>query len=473
MHHLEQTDSMHRAPINAFVVIIAAVAALGGILFGFDTGVISGAILFIAPEFHLSAWANGLVVSAVLFGALVGSAVSGRFSDWFGRRNVLLVTALIFIVGTLASSWAPNATVLMLSRIVIGIAIGVASFVSPLYISEISPPQFRGALVSLNQLAITLGIVLSYAVDRLFADTGAWRMMLAAGVIPALCLLVGLLFLPKSPRWMVLVGFPDKARVTLQKLRGTESVDAELYSIQESLEKSVNSSWRDLFARWVRPAVLIALVLAFLQQCTGINTIIYYAPTIFKLAGFQSNSIAILATVGVGIANVVFTMIGLPLVDKWGRRPLLFIGLSGMALSLIMLSAGFYWQHSAGAWLPYLCLLAMIVYIASFAVSLGMIMWVVIAEVFPLHIRGIGTSIGVSISWGFNMIVALTFLTLIQHLGASGTFLLYAIAALIGLFFVHAMVPETKDCTLEEIEDNLRHGLPARQLGQPLTSRRG
>lgn len=473
MHHIEQTDSLHRAPINAFVVIIAAVAALGGILFGFDTGVISGAILFIAPEFHLSAWANGLVVSAVLFGALLGSAFSGRFSDWFGRRNVLLATALIFIVGTLASSWATNAAVLMVSRTVIGIAIGVASFVSPLYISEISPPQFRGALVSLNQLAITLGIVLSYAVDRLLAQTGSWRMMLGAGVIPALCLLIGLLFLPKSPRWMVLVGFPDKARLTLQKLRGTESVDAELFSIQESLEKSVNSSWRDLFARWVRPAVLIALVLAFLQQCTGINTIIYYAPTIFKLAGFHSNSVAILATVGVGIANVVFTIIGLPLVDKWGRRPLLFLGLTGMALSLIMLSAGFYWQHSAGAWLPYLCLAAMIVYIASFAVSLGMIMWVIIAEVFPLHIRGIGTSVGVSISWGFNMIVALTFLTLIQHLGASGTFLLYAIAALIGLFFVHAMVPETKDCTLEEIEDNLRHGMPARQLGQPLATKRG
>lgn len=469
MHHLEQPERIHKAQINAYVLLIAGVAALGGILFGFDTGVISGAILYIAPEFHLSAWQNGMVVSAVLFGAVLGSALSGRFSDWFGRRNVLLVTALIFIVGTVASSWAHNMWILMISRAVIGVAIGIASFVSPLYISEISPPHFRGALVSLNQLAITLGIVVSYVIDRTFATTGNWRVMLGAGVIPALCLLFGLLFLPKSPRWMVLSGFSDRARHTLERIRGTSAVDDELYAIKESLEKATHSTWRDLLATWVRPSVKIALVLAFLQQCTGINTIIYYAPTIFKLAGFHSNNVAILATVGVGVANVFFTLVGLPLVDRWGRRPLLFIGLAGMAISLLMLSAGFHWQHASGHWLPYVCLMAMIIYIASFAVSLGMVMWVVITEVFPLHIRGLGTSIGVSISWVFNMVVALTFLTLIKHFGASGTFLLYALAAIVGMFFVLYMVPETKDCTLEEIEENLRHGLPARQLGQPLS----
>ncbi len=468
MHHTEDQQTLHKAPMNLYVLLISAVAALGGILFGFDTGVISGAILFIAPQFKLTAWQNGMVVSAVLLGALVGSGFSGRFSDWFGRRNVLLVTALIFIVGTLASRFSPNIAMLTLSRVVIGVAIGVASFVSPLYISEVSPPRFRGLLVSLNQLAITVGIVMSYAIDQLFAASQSWRWMLGMGVFPAVILLIGLLFLPKSPRWMVLAGYPDKARETLAKLRGHDAIDAELYAIQESLEKGVNSNWRDLFAKWVRPAFMIAIALAFLQQCTGINTIIYYAPTIFKLAGFHSNSVAILATVGVGIANVVFTLIGLPLVDRWGRRPLLFVGLSGMALSLLMLSAGFHWQHSAGAWLPYLCLGAMIVYIASFAISLGMIMWVVIAEVFPLHIRGLGTSVGVSISWGFNMIVSLTFLTMVQKLGASGTFLIYAIAAIVGLFFVHFKIPETKGCTLEEIEDNLRHGLPPRQLGRPI-----
>ncbi len=473
MHHIEDQQTLHKAPMNAFVILISAVAALGGILFGFDTGVISGAILFIAPQFKLTALQNGMVVSAVLMGALLGSAFSGRFSDWFGRRNVLLVTALIFIVGTLASSWAPNIAVLIISRVIIGVAIGVASFVSPLYISEVAPPRFRGALVSLNQLAITMGIVMSYAIDHLFAATHAWRWMLGMGVFPAVILLIGLLFLPKSPRWMVLAGYSDKARSTLSKLRGTSAVDAELYSIQESLEKATDGNWRDLLARWVRPAIMIAITLAFLQQCTGINTIIYYAPTIFKLAGFHSNSVAILATVGVGIANVLFTLIGLPLVDRWGRRPLLFIGLTGMAASLLMLSAGFHWQHSAGAWLPYLCLTAMVTYIASFAVSLGMIMWVVIAEVFPLHIRGLGTSVGVSISWGFNMVVALTFLTLIEKLGPSGTFLIYAIAAVVGMVFVYYKIPETKGCTLEEIEDNLRHGLPARQLGQPLAIQRG
>ncbi len=467
MQHLKQ-ERIHQAPMNAYVILIACVAALGGILFGFDTGVISGAILYIAPQFHLNALQNGMVVSAVLFGALLGAALSGRFSDWFGRRNVLLVTALIFIVGTVASSGSNTMWMLMVSRTIIGIAIGIASFVSPLYISEISPPHFRGALVSLNQLAITMGIVASYAIDRLFASTGNWRLMLGAGVLPALLLLLGLVFLPKSPRWMVLVGFSDRARETLQKIRGIDAVDDELLAIKESVEKCTHTSWRDLLAKWVRPSLRIAVVLAFLQQCTGINTIIYYAPTIFKLAGFHSNGVAILATVGIGIANVVFTLIGLPLVDRWGRRPLLFLGLTGMAMSLLLLSAGFHWQYTAGPWLPYVCLIAMLLYIASFAMSLGMIMWVVIAEVFPLPIRGLGTSVGVSISWGFNMVVALSFLTLIKHLGASGTFLLYGIAAVIGLFFVALMVPETKDCTLEEIEDNLRHGLPARQLGQPI-----
>lgn len=468
---MDQLLKTEQKQINYFVIMIAIVAAIAGILFGFDTGVISGAILFIQQKYSLTPAMNGVVVSAVLFGALVGAALGGRFSDYFGRKKLLIATAVIFIIGTILSAIAPTVSSIIVGRFVVGLAIGLSSFAAPLYISEISPPKYRGALVSLNQLMITIGILVSYMVDYSLAQGGHWRLMLGSGIIPALIFLVGLTFLPASPRWMVLKNLVDKARITLIKIRQSENVDAEISAIQESVEQQKDGDWRLLFKPWVLPAVIIGLGLAFFQQVTGINTIIYYAPTIFKMAGFQSSAVAILATMGVGVVNVIFTIIALPLIDRWGRRPLLLIGLTGMAISLAFMSYSFA-AHSSSGTLKWFMLGSMVLYIMCFAISLGPIMWLVIAEVFPLKIRGLASSSAIAASWAFNMIVALTFLSLIHGLGTSKTFLVYFMLSVLGWIFVYFIVPETKGVSLEKIEENLRNRTPSRDLGVPRKPKR-
>jgi sugar porter (SP) family MFS transporter len=456
--HVEKIMKTH------FYIVVALIAALSGILFGYDTGVISGAILFIKDEFQLSPQMNGLVVSAVLLGALLGAAISGRLTDRYGRKNLLIVDAMIFIIGTLGSSLAPNIPTIIMSRIVVGIAIGIASYIAPLYISEISPAKYRGALVSLNQLAITIGILLSYIVDATFAATHAWRWMLALGIVPALALWFGMLFLPYSPRWLMSRGREAEALQALDKINGGNgSSHEQLENIKKSLSQQPGD-WRLLFSKSIRPVLLIAAGLALLQQVTGINTLIYYAPTIFQMAGFNSASSAISTTLLIGIAFVLFTLVALPLVDSLGRRFLLFTGLSAMALSLALLSWSFHTQDLSGA-LKWMTLISMLVFIGGFAISLGPIMWLFIAEIFPLRVRGLGASLATCVNWGSNWLVAITFLTLIELLGPSGTFLIYFIVSLFALVFVYFWVPETKGCSLENIEANLHAGKPMRQLG--------
>jgi sugar porter (SP) family MFS transporter len=448
-----------------FFVFIAAVAALSGILFGYDTGVISGAILFINDAFALSPQMNGVVVSAVLLGALLGAAISGRLTDRFGRKRLLIADAIIFIIGTLISAFAPSIALLIVGRIVVGLAIGVASYIAPLYISEIAPARHRGALVSLNQLAITIGILLSYIVDYFFAQTGQWRWMFGAGVVPAVLLLIGMIYLPYSPRWLVSRGQYTKALGILRRIRGNEEqANTELSAIKATLQDK-QGDWKMLFSKGIRPTIYIGIGLAVIQQVTGINTIIYYAPTIFKMAGFESATTAILATMGVGVVFVLFTIIALPLIDTLGRRVLLLVGMVGMALSLAALSWAFHQGDTTVASLKWVALGSMVVYIACFAFSLGPIMWLLIAEIYPLKVRGLGSSLATCANWGSNMIVALTFLTLIKLLGPSATFLIYFIVTLISIFFIYWFVPETRGVTLEQIEANLYAGLSTRQLG--------
>jgi sugar porter (SP) family MFS transporter len=446
-----------------FFVITAVIAALSGILFGYDTGVISGAILFINDQFHLTPQMNGLVVGMVLLGALMGALNSGHLTDKLGRRTLLIIDAGIFIVGTITTAVASDIQVLMLGRFIVGIAIGIASYVAPLYISEIAPLRYRGALVSCNQLAITIGIFLSYIVDYAFAASGNWRGMFLAGVIPAACLLLGMLALPESPRWMMANNHKIRALDTLKRLRNTEHDAQKEYAQIEETLKHPRGSWKVLFSKVIRPTLLIGVGLAVLQQVSGINTIIYYAPTILKLAGFESATTAILATMGVGFVFVLFTVIALPFIDRWGRRPLLFTGMIAMSLSLIYLAYAFH-SHDA-AFIKWMALIAMLVYIAGFAVSLGPIMWLMISEIYPLKVRGLGSSVATAANWGSNMIVAVTFLTLIEFLGPSGTFTLYFIISLLGLWFVYALVPETRGVSLEQIEDHLYQGKPCKQLG--------
>jgi len=447
-----------------FFFLVAPLAAFSGILFGYDTGVISGAILFISEEFALSPQENGFVVASVLLGAILGSILSGRFSDAFGRKNLLIADSLIFMLATLLTSLAWSTTILVVGRVIVGVAIGVASYTTPLYLSEISPAKYRGALVSLNQLAIVMGMLLSYIVDYFLADTGSWRWMLGLGVVPAVFLFCGLLFLPYSPRWLAYKGREKEAFEVLSQLRTDLSeVRLEMGQILGNISEK-KGSWQLLFSRTTRPALLIAMGLAIIQQVTGINTILYYAPTIFTMAGFTDATSAIFATMGVGAFFVVTTAIVLPLIDILGRKPLLYAGITIMALSLGYMSWAFYQESQTGN-LGWIILCCMLVYIGGFAISLGPIMWLMISEVFPLRVRGLGSSLATCTNWSSNFIVTLTFLTLLENFGPSSTFFIYSMLSLLSLGFVYKYVPETKGVSLEQIEANLYAGKPARLLG--------
>ncbi len=466
-----QTQPTSGNKLNLFLLIIACIAALSGFLFGFDTGIISGAFLFIAQEFNLSQDMNTLIIASVLLGAIIGSGISGRFSDKFGRQKLLIAAAIIFLAGTLGSAFTPSVPLLITNRILLGFAIGIASYTAPLYISEIAPPKYRGALVSLNQLAITIGILFAYLTNFALADGEEWRLMLGIGVIPALGLLIGMIFLPESPRWMLSKGNPEKAKKTLQSVRKEFNVETELFNIQKNLHLEMAEGKKNgsvLLQKWVRPALIVGLGLAFFQQMTGINAIIYYAPAIFKIAGFESTTTAIIATVGIGIMNVIFTLIVLPLIDKVGRRPLLLLGLAGMLFALCILSIAFLQGSEDLGILKWFAFCSILLYIASFAIGLGPIMWLMFSEIFPLSIRGFGAGIVASFQWGFNMLVTLTFLTLVKFLTPGGTFILFAIISFIGILFVYYMVPETKGLSLEEIEANLLEGKKSRDLGKTL-----
>jgi sugar porter (SP) family MFS transporter len=448
-------------------LLMSLIAALSGILFGYDTGVISGAILFIAEEHPLTAAMNGWIVGSVLLGALSGAIVSGRLTDYFGRRKVLITAAVIFILGALSTAAAPSIVTLVVGRIIVGLAIGVASYVAPLYISEIAPKEHRGTLVSLNQLAITIGICLSYVVDYIFSFTGQWRWMLGLGVVPGMLLFLGMFYLPDSPRWILSQNREEDARRVLLKIRPSEKeVEHEIALIKLTLKEEAGD-WRIILSSIVRPVLWIGCALAVIQQVTGINTILYYAPTILKMAGFGTDTISILATMGIGIVLVASTIITLIFIDRWGRRPLLLIGLVGMTIGLGVLGWLFGSQGEIAPSLHWLALASMLLYIASFSFSLGPVMWVMISEIYPLQVRGIGASIATCVNWASNLIVTVTFLELVHLLGARTTFFIYMVASIGSIVFIYFFVPETKGISLEEFEENLFAGKPWRKLGAP------
>ncbi|MBQ8661041.1 MAG: sugar porter family MFS transporter [Alphaproteobacteria bacterium] len=441
---------------SSSVRLISAIAAVGGLLFGYDTGVISGALLFIKETWTLTAFEQGWIVSSVLVGAILGAVLSGNLTDRLGRKKIIVITALAFFVGSLATALARSPLELMIYRGLIGFAIGIASYTVPLYISEIAPDDKRGALVSLNQLAITVGIVLSYLIDGVFAKVEhGWRYMMGVGVVPALLLAAGMLLVPETPRWLISRGHAEKAKEALRRIYGDCDEAAEVSKIRGSMLHEEQGSFRELAAKWMRPALIVGIGLMFIQQATGINTIIYYAPTIFQLAGFESEVSAISATVGIGVINVLMTIVSIRLLDKLGRKPLLYIGLCGMIASLAVLGEAFY-SGSAGGALKVVSVLSLIVYVAAFAVSLGPICWLVISEIYPTQIRGLAMSVATVANWGFNLVVALTFLPLVEFLGTAYTFWGFAVVGVWALWFCKAKVPETKGKSLEEIENNWR-----------------
>jgi sugar porter (SP) family MFS transporter len=445
-----------------FVYLATAISALGGLLFGYDVGVISGAILFIKQEFSLSPTMEEIVVSSVLLGSLAGAAIGGALADRLGRRKLLIVTAIVFGCGALGAALAPGTAWLIAARLVAGVAIGIASFVAPLYISEIAPVTIRGKLVSINQVALTSGIVISYLIDYAFAGSQAWRWMFALAVVPAAAFGIGLIFIPNSPRWLIARGHTDQAKAVLQKIRSPDQVEGELNQIQESVGQQ-KGSWSELLSPVLRSAMIVGVGLAIAQQITGINTVIYYAPTILKFAGLSSAPAAILASVGVGIVNVVFTLIAMQLIDRVGRRPLLLVSLAGMAVSLFVLGLAFSLPQFAGS-LGWIAVGSLMAYVGSFAVGLGPVFWLILSEIYPLSIRGRAMSIGTIANWSANLIVALSFLTLTQVLGKPATFWLYGIVTIGAWLFAFFLVPETKGKTLEQIEAHFRAGKHPRAL---------
>ena len=432
---------------------IAGVAALGGLLFGYDTGVISGALLFIRQALTLSPTMQGIVVAIVLAGAATGAAAAGALSDRFGRRRVILAAALLFVTGAIFSAIAVELTLLLIGRFLVGLAIGVASMLTPLYLAEIAPARDRGAIVSLNQLCITLGIFVSYLVGFALASvTGGWRWMLGLGAVPGFILTVGMVILPESPRWLAGHGRTEDAGKVLQRLRGNADVSAELGALRTDIAREGQqlASWTELLTARLRPSLVIGIGLAMFQQITGINTVIYFAPTIFESAGLPSAATSILATAGVGAVNVVMTIVSIQLIDRLGRRQLLFWSLGGMAATLLVLAGVF--QAGTTGGLAWVAVGSVAAFVGFFAIGLGPVFWLLIAEIFPLALRGRAMSLATVSNWVFNLIVSATFLDLVAAIGSAGAFLIYAVLSVVALSFVVAKVPETKGHTLEQIE---------------------
>ncbi len=446
--------------INLTLVLVAVTASLGGLLSGFDMGVISGALLYINETWTLSSLQQGWLVSSAIVGSVIGASANGFLADIYGRKKIIIATALIFILGSLLCGYAATPGWLIFSRIIIGIAVGMISFVAPIYLSEIAPEKIRGTLVSLYQLALTAGILLSYLINRIFANFEYnWRLMLASGALPAIILLIGILFLHDTPRWLISKGKIDEAKTIFKKISDGKNIDTQVAEIQATLSTSTKKE-KLSFQKWMFMPIFVGVGLMFVQICTGINTIIYYTPTIFNLAGFSDNISAIYATIGVGVVNFLMTFVAIAYADKFGRKPLLYIGLSGMLLSLFALSFSFT-LGEAGKWLA---VASVVVYIASFAMSLGPICWIMVSEIMPLKIRGFAMSAATVSNFAFNFVVVLSFLPMLETFGKAPTFMLFGFITILSLFFVYFFVPETKGISLEKIETNWRNHISPRKF---------
>lgn len=448
------------------IYVVAAIAGIAGFLFGFDEGVIAGALHLLRGEFGISPLDEGFMTAAVPLGALGGALIAGRAAEARGRRALLLAAALLFAGGALFSAVATAVWMLTAARLVLGVAVGIAAMVAPLYISESAPAERRGMLVSIYQLAITLGILGAYVADFVFADS--WRLMFVVGVLPGVALWVGMVFMSDTPRWLALKGRTEEARLAVARIRGLPAthpaVAAELAAMERTAASDARpGTWSDLVSPVVRPALVVSMGLFLLQQLSGINAVIYYAPTVFKEAGFGSSSSQILATVGIGVVNVLMTVVGMMLIDRIGRRRLLFIGFAGTALSLGMIAIGAAGEFES---LDVLATVGLVLYIAAFAASIGPLPWVMMSEIFPLNVRGLGMSVASLANWGFNFLVVFSFPVLVSTLGLGGVFAIYALVCAAGVVFTVVFVPETNGVPLEEIELHLKSGRPFRALGR-------
>lgn len=439
---------------------LASVAAIAGFLFGYDEGVIAVAGTLLEADFPMSPAVRGFMTAAVPLGALAAASVAGPIVDRFGRRRVLTAAAALFTAAALIAGAITAVWMLVAARLVLGLAIGMASVAAPLYIAEAAPLKQRGSMVATYQLAITVGILGSYLTGLVIPGPGSWRLMFGLGAVPGVLFLVGLPFLPESPRWLMRKGFASEARASLQRLRDARSdIAGELDEVARTTqaEGGRKVGYRALFEPAVRPAMIVAVGLFFLQQLSGINAVIYYAPEIFSKAGFDSAETQILATAGIGTVNFVTTIFAMFLIDRIGRRPLLVLGFAGTAATMLIVALAVVNASLVPSWLVIMMLL---LYIASFAISLGPLPHVMMSEIFPLRVRGPGMSMASISNWGFNFVVVFAFPVMLAGPGLAFTFTMFAVICLSGILFTLARMPETTGHSLEAIERHLESGQP-------------
>lgn len=437
-----------------FTWMISSVAALGGLLFGFDTAVISGTIPYIKPYFGLDEYSLGWAVGSILIGCLLGASLAGTLADAYGRRYVLKACALMFAISAVGVAVSNALHVFVAFRIIGGLGVGAAAMVSPMYIAETAPAAVRGRLVALYQLAIVTGILLAYCVNYALDNTGNnnWRWMFASQTVPAVLFWLMLLLVPETPRWLVKKERLTEAKAVLQRTGGVEYAQHEMESILLSFRQHHSLPLSDLFSPSYRPIIWTGILIAVFQQITGINAILYYAPTIFKETGLDTSG-SLLQTLGIGGVNVLSTFIAIAWVDRIGRKRLLLAGSICMGLSLVAVGLCFrhrYFEH-------HIVLIAMILYVGAFGATLGAVTWIFLSEIFPNRIRGLALSVATVALWTADFVVTSTFPVMATQLGTSATLYIYAVFCAIAFLYILIKVPETKERSLEEIEQLLTH----------------
>ncbi|AUH73477.1 sugar porter family MFS transporter [Legionella sainthelensi] len=455
--------------VNSFIFFVASIAGFGGFLFGFDSSVIADVKDQIMVQLSLTGWEWSQVVSISLIGCILGIPVSGFFADKISRRCLLKTVALGFIVGTILCALTNSLIVLLAGRFIIGICIGIASYIAPLFIAEIAPPNRRGTLVLINGLTITSGQAIAYLIGYFLHDysTNSWRFLFAIGGIPALVLFIGMYFVPHSPRWIMKKYGVDETIKTLKRIRPSGyNIQQEIDEIDCHIKKSQPS-----YGLLLKPPIVfvlaVGIIIGVFQQLSGINAVMYYGPVIFESAGFYPVSKAILATFCMGVVNFLFTVLTLFYIDKFGRRFLLLSGTLIAAFSLFAVALLF---NSTMPEQKFWVLGFLSLYIMGYCISVGSLFWVLISEIYPLHIRGLAMSIATVVQWGANFLVSISFLAIYQNLGQMLTFALFGSLCLCAFFFIYHFVPETTGVSLEKIEKNLMSGKKIRAIGKELSN---
>ncbi|MEH7588587.1 sugar porter family MFS transporter [Priestia megaterium] len=449
---------------HSFLRTIILVSTFGGLLFGYDTGVINGALPYMSEsdQLNLNSFTQGLVTSALLFGAAFGAVVGGRLADYNGRRKTILYLAILFFVSTIGCTISPNAAVMILCRFLLGLAVGGASVTVPTYLAEMSPAESRGKMVTQNELMIVTGQLLAFTFNAIIGNMlgenpHVWRYMLPIAAIPAVFLFFGMLRVPESPRWLVPKGKNNEALTVLQKIRESKRAKSELQEIESAYEqeaKMEKATFKDLTTPWVRRVVFLGIGIAVVQQITGVNSIMYYGTEILKDAGFQTEA-ALIGNIGNGVISVLATFVGIWLLGKVGRRPMLITGLVGTTTALLLIGI-FSLVFEGSAALPYIVLALTITFLAFQQGAISPVTWLMLSEIFPLRLRGLGMGVTVFCLWGINFLVGLTFPVLLASIGLSTTFFVFVVLGIGAILFVKKFLPETKGLTLEELEQRFR-----------------